>query len=405
MSMTILAAALGWALAATPADWTAPSSDVAGHRAPTMLAFAPLWQPPEGARRPRRRRLLPPASSTSPGTTTGTTTRDFGGTSSKSTEALEREVFGSSSGTGNSAGVRAQATPTLRRGPARDRLRGRSRDDDDDQEGDDDGDDAPHGGPHLGSDVADLPPVIAPHLVSFALGAALMGRSFQFNAPLQPESTSRGGLAAEVESFPLLSRDGWYANLGVGASFASESGSAGIGQADGGTLSYPATQRRWALDVRYAFPFRDRFLVVPMFGYGHSGYDLERRSQPAPSTCAATSTQVCVPDVQVSHLTIGVDARALLTQTLALSLSAAFLPAFGVGRGGGQLGAEAPASARGFSGALAVSWQVMDWLALRASLPLIRYDYSFSGGTRQLSYSSASETYYGAILGATVFTR
>ena len=62
--------------------------------------------------------------------------------------------------------------------------------------------------------------------------------------------------------------------------------------------------------MRYAFAFRDRFRVVPMLGYGRSGYDLERRGQPAPSSCVATTTQVCLPDVQVSHLTIGFDARA-----------------------------------------------------------------------------------------------
>ena len=387
--MTIGAAALGAALLAMPA---APAAwDVS----PGMtLAFAPLWQPPEGAQRRLRRRRMP------------ATTPDLGGTSSKSTEALEREVFGPGTGIGASASAsggssngtraRAEATPSLRRSAS---ARPGARSDEDDDEEDDD---EPSG--HRSTD--NLSPVIAPHMVSFALGTALMGRSFKFDAPLQPESTfPRGGVSAELESFPLLSRDGWFSRLGVGASFSTESGSSGINLTDGGTLSYPATQRRWSFDVRYALPIGVRFLVVPVFGYGRSGYDLERRAQPAPSTCAATSTQVCVPDVQISHLTIGFDARAALTPTLAVSLGAAFLPGFGLGRGPGQLGAESDASTSGFSGSLAVSWQIMHWMALRAAVPLIRYDYEFSGSARPLSYNAASETYYGVVLGATVFTR
>src|SRR5207237_624915 len=119
--------------------------------------------------------------------------------------------------------------------------------------------------------------------------------------------------------------------------------------------------------------------------------------------CAANSTQVCIPDVGVSHLALGVDARLALTNRLGLSLAVAFLPAFGVGRGLGQLGAESPASARGVSGELAMTWQLLDWLAVRAALPLVSYSYQFSG--QNLTYRSASEMYYGLTAGAVVFTR
>jgi len=40
---------------------------------------------------------------------------------------------------------------------------------------------------------------------------------------------------------------------------------------------------------------------------------------------------------------------------------------------------------------------------LRAALPVIHYGYAFSH--RPLAYTSASETYYGVVVGATVFTR
>ena len=69
----------------------------------------------------------------------------------------------------------------------------------------------------------------------------------------------------------------------------------------------------------------------------------------------------------------------------------------------GQLGAESDASARGYSGELALTWRLMSWLALRAAVPVVHYGYQFSN--RTVSYTSASETYYGGIVGATVFTR
>ena len=154
--------------------------------------------------------------------------------------------------------------------------------------------------------------------------------------------------------------------------------------------------------MRYALPLGERFLLVPLVGDGHAGYDLARRTQPAPSTCIATSTQVCLPDVQLSHVTLGLDARFAFTPSLAASLAAAYLPGFGLGRGTGQLGVESDASAQGVSTTLAVSWQLLDWLALRAALPVIHYSYTFS--RRPLAYTSASETYYGVVVGATVFT-
>jgi hypothetical protein len=302
-----------------------------------------------------------------------------------STEALEAQVFGE------------DATPQVRKAPARPQTSSSSDDDDDDSDQDDDARSA-------GGAATALPAVIAPHLIAFGLGTSLMGRSFSFDAPLQPESSfPRGGLVVALESFPLLRVRGWFARFGLGGSFGTEIGSSGVAQPDGATLSYPVSERRWEIDLRYAVPLGQRFLV-PRFGYGQSSYDLARRGQqPAPSACAANSTQVCIPDVAVSHLALGFEARFAATGRLGLSLAAAFLPAFGVGRGMGQLGVESAASARGFSGELAASWQLLDWLALRAALPLVSYSYRFSG--RGLSYTSASEAYYGVTAGAVVFAR
>jgi hypothetical protein len=360
-----------------------------------VLAAAPLWAPPSssssgvtpaglGSPAPRRARKRPPAAV--PVERAAPSERAAAAAPRKgSTEALEAEVFGNE----------APATPQARRAPP---ARARDEQEESDDEEDDDGERRGRGAP------IDLPPVITPHLIAFGLGPSLMGRSFSYDAPLQPESSfPRGGVAATLESYPLLRARGWFARFGVGASFGTEIGDAGIGQADGGTLSYKVSERRWEIDLRYALPLAQRFLLVPRFGYGRSSYDLDRRVQPAPSACTPTNMQVCLPDVSVSHVALGFDARFAAKPWLAVTLGAALLPAFGVARGMGQLGAEAAPSAIGFSTELGVSWQLLDWLAVRAAVPMVRYSYAFSAPA--LTYKAASETYYGISAGAVVFAR
>jgi len=333
------------------------------------VAPAPLWQPADGT----APKSAPPAATPAPRKHRTPAKRDAAA-ATKSTDALEAEVFGN------------EANPTVRRPPAdddRDETDGRART----------------------RATGNLPAVVAPHTVAFALGTAVMSRSFHFNAPLQGDAGApRAGIAATLEAFPLLSLDNVrLGRIGVGASLETEIGNAGIGQPDNGTLIYPFTETRWGFDLRYAIPIGGRFLLLPRLGYGHVSYDLERRNQPAPSLCATTSTQVCLPDVQLSHLIVALDARLALTPSVGLSLALAYLPGFGLGNGAGQLGSESDAAVQGMSGTLAANWQLLDWLALRASLPLTHYSYSFN--RRPLAYTSASETYYGLVVGATVFAR
>ncbi len=372
MLSMLAAPALSAMLVVAAGLWAPPSSSSGGATPAGIVTPAP--------RRARKRPTPPPGERAAPPPRKG------------STEALEAEVFGE------------ETAPQARRsapapGPA---ARRQSHDEDEDSgDGDDDEDQRGRAAP------INLAPVIAPHLIAFGLGTSLMGRSFSYDAPLQPESSfPRGGVVAALEAYPLLSARGWYARLGVGASFGTELGDAtGAAQADGGTLSYKVSERRWELDVRYALPLHQRFLLVPRLGYGRSSYDLDRHPQPSPSTCtsATTMTQVCLPDVGVSHVALGFDARFAATPRLGLSLGAAFLPAFGVARGMGQLGAEAAPSAIGFSTEIAASFQLLDWLALRAGLPVVRYSYTFSAPT--VSYKAASEMYYGFTAGAVVFAR
>jgi hypothetical protein len=346
---------------------------VAAPAAHAGVDSAPLWQPPEGTTPPKTQATTttpPPARKHR----AAPAKRGPAGTN-KPTEALEAEVFGPET-----------TTPTVQRKPA------------------DDGADQDDASPRTRA-TGNVPAVVAPHLIAFDLGTSVMSRTFHFDAPLQGDAGApRAGIAAELEAFPLLSLENrWLARLGIGASFDTEIGNAGIGQPDNGTLIYPFTEMRWGIDVRYAIPLAERFLLVPLFGYGHIGYDLERRGQPAPSACINASTQVCLPDVQVSHMTLGLDARVALTQKVGAALQLAYLPGFGLGSGTGQLGSESDATVQGFASTIAASWQLLDWLALRASVPVIHNSYSFS--RRPLAYTSASETYYGVVVGATVFAR
>jgi hypothetical protein len=335
------------------------------------LAAVLLWPPPQGAASGgsgRKKAKVHPPRTNSPG---GEDLRPRAET--ESTASLEAEVFGPGGGDG--------PTTVRRRPPLLE-------EDDDDRS----------------STV--LPAAIAPHLVSVGLGVSMVGRSFGFDAPLQAENTfPRPGVSASFETYPVVyfRPRSWLAGLGVGATFEHEIGSAEIGQADGATLGFPVSEGRWSIDLRYALSFRDRFVLVPRVGYGHSGFDVERRTETtAPSMCTGTSTQVCLPDVQVSHVTVGVEGRLSVAPAWALTAGAALLPAFGVGRGRGQLGAESAVSAFGTSVDLGVGWQITPWLIARAVVPVTHYSYSFSAPT--VMYKSASETTYGLTVGATVFT-
>ena len=139
---------------------------------------------------------------------------------------------------------------------------------------------------------------------------------------------------------------GWGASASA-RSLATEIGNAGIGQPDNGTLIYPFTETRWGFDLRYAIPLGERFLLLPRLGYGHVGYDLERRNQPAPSLCTTTSTQVCLPDVQLSHLTLA-STRAWRSH-LGGAVAGARVPAgFGLGHGGGPWAPSPTPACRGW---------------------------------------------------------
>jgi len=242
-------------------------------------------------------------------------------------------------------------------------------------------------------------------MAAVELGASLMGRQFGFNTPLQQEKTfPRPGVVAALELYPLLFMNEWYAHFGFGASYEREFGSAGLTQSDGGTLNYGISEERWSVDVRYAFVLGERFVVAALAGYGRSGYDVQRTNESTtPSQCTGNIQQVCLPDVKLSHATLGVDARVAFTPELGMSLGLAYLPAFGVGRAAGGLGVEAAPSATGFAGELAATWQFSSWLAARVSVPVVRYGYSWS--STAVPYKSASETYYGTVFGLVAWTR
>jgi len=412
LTPTILAVPLGLALGLTGWSPTAPLAS-----APVMAAQ--LWQKPASATPARRRKETNDDGQPAKGTARGASTATAGtGTAtsapaakkrrpaspsggaarpaSKSTEALEAEVFGGGAPGVHRKPARHRAHPARRDAADAEDDAEASDDGDDEEEEEDDDDDSAW--------AASLP-VIAPRIVSLGVATALIGRSFRFDAPLQPENTfPRTGIAADLEAYPLMSLRGWARGVGLGGSFATELGSAGIDQADGGRLSYPVTERRWDASLRYAAALGEHLVLVPFAGYGQSSYEVQRKTTLAPSACASGSAQVCLPAIHLSHLAFGAAARVAFSSSVGLSLSGAYLLGFGLGKGTGELGSEAAStSARGLSAELALAWQVKDWLAIRIAAPFTRYAYAFSGSG--LPYHAATETYYGGVLGATIFTR
>src|SRR5262245_7365077 len=73
-------------------------------------------------------------------------------------------------------------------------------------------------------------PSVIPRAVNFALGPAILRRSFAYNvANEQGDHGFRLGYQFALESFPLVSRpSGWYRTLGIGAYYEKEYGDATV---------------------------------------------------------------------------------------------------------------------------------------------------------------------------------
>jgi hypothetical protein len=249
-------------------------------------------------------------------------------------------------------------------------------------------------------------PAIMPRLVWFSGGASALGRTFQFNTALQKESTfPRPGVAMALEAYPLIRMPrGWFKTIGIGASYALELGSAALLQNDGSAVSYPVRQQRWSVDVRYAIPLGERVVVIPALGYASSMFDLQRMTPVPPSQCTNALMQPCLADVQTSALAADAHVRIAVTSELGLGASIGYLVGVGLGKSASQIGSEAgSATWSGYHGQVDASYLVSEWLALRFEVPFVSQSYKFSGGTT--TYSSASESYYGVVFGAAVFSR
>lgn len=253
-------------------------------------------------------------------------------------------------------------------------------------------------------------PVIVPRVISVQVGASAMGRAFAYNTPLQKESTfPRPGIGLTVEAYPMLRMPrGWHRKLGVGFTFAQEFGAAAFGPIpiDGGSYSFPVTQRRWSLDVRYVIPAGERFVIVPAVGYGSNTFDLKTLMPTTPTMCGNDPAimKPCIADVQGSYVMLGAHIRIAATEGLSFSLSGGYLLGLSVGKGAGQIGVESTdTKLSGFQVEPGVNFMLKDWMALRLSVPIVRYSYAFTSA--MAVYKSATEMYYGGNLAILMFMR
>jgi len=263
----------------------------------------------------------------------------------------------------------------------------------DEEEDDDDDDD---------EGVASLPS-IAPHLIALGVGSSFLHRSFSFDRPLQQDKGFRIGYALDLESYPLLTTGpGWQQTLGLGFQYASEIvGTAGVHDSSSEALvSYPVKQARWGIDLRYALTFGEHVVIIPALGYGKLNVDLQRPSPVAPSACMVGSELPCFADVNASHLTADLHIRIAVSPSFGLSLVSGVYRGLNISRAAGGIAAEAPASSNGFHVEPGVTMMLGDWFALQARLPIIRNSYAFGLPSSGVAlYRSATETYYGLVLG------
>jgi hypothetical protein len=251
----------------------------------------------------------------------------------------------------------------------------------------------------------DTAPVLAPRLVSLALEATALGRSFRFDTPLQSENSfPRVGATLQLEAYPLLTltRD-FYRLFGLGIMYGREMGQAAVPQVNGSTISFPVVQSRWQLDVRYPLAVAPSFVIMPALGYGVSAFDLQRGTPVNPSACPVGTAEACLPNISLASFAADLTLRYALTDSAAVSLLGGYLLGSSVGRAPGNIASEAAATATGYHLALGATYVLTDWLAIVAEGELIHHGYAFSSPT--VTYRSATETYYGAGLGLRIFTK
>ncbi|MES1172107.1 MAG: hypothetical protein ABUL77_02630 [Bacteroidota bacterium] len=272
----------------------------------------------------------------------------------------------------------------------------------DEDEDDEDEDDAP---------IASLPSV-APRMLSFQLSPmSFVGRNFAFTLPapaaLQKENTfPRVGIVAALEAYPLVRMaHGWFRKVGIGAAISADVGTAAMKVAGGAMVSYPVSQQRWSIDLRYAFTVGQRLVVIPALGLGSTSYDLKREGTGvAPSACDTSATVImpCLTDISAKYIPLDLHLRIAVTDSVAVGLSGGYFLGSGAPQGNWKAD-QRVGKTSGYHGELGVNSMLNDWLAVRGALSYVHYDYAFSAGTG--AYTAASETYYSVNFGAIVFTR
>jgi hypothetical protein len=253
-----------------------------------------------------------------------------------------------------------------------------------------------------------LPPVL-PRLGVLAVGASALGRSFHYDTPLQGDSSlARMGYVISLEAFPLhRTPPGFHRRIGLGGTFEHQSGTASLLNAsDGTTVSYPLSQSRFGIDLRYFFPIGPHVLILPALGYGRADADLGARTGTLPSGCLVTNTRPCVADAAPSYLTADLHIRVAVSPVLAFSLVGGYLLGVGVASGDGQISSsEARATMQGFHVDVGARILIKDWFAVEAQVPYRRYAYALAPAANSTAtYHAAVDSYYGLVAGVALLS-
>ena len=253
-------------------------------------------------------------------------------------------------------------------------------------------------------------PAIIPRLVNFGLSTAAIRRSFAFDqAALQGDSGIRFGYQLALETFPLVTRpNGWYRTIGLGVAYEKQYGNAVHDMANGMFNGYPFSQSRLGFDLRVGIPAGEWVVIMPAIGYGKTSADLRRSTSSTPTACvAASATDPCFGDVNVSYMTVDLHIRIAVTPNFALSLAGGYLHGLSVTKGMDQITVEAAGTTmKGFHVEPSALMLINDWFAVQAAIPIRRYAYTFQPGAgTSFSYRGAGDTYIGLTAGIAVVTK
>lgn len=241
--------------------------------------------------------------------------------------------------------------------------------------------------------------VVTPRVITVGTALTMVGRHFNFDAPLQKErSFPRLGMALDLEVQPLRYWD--LGGLGIAFGWQRETGQAVLPR-DEGEERLEIVEQRWTLGVGWDFEIGDRLVLTPDIGLARVEFQARNALEALPSQCPAWSTDICLPRVDLLGARTGARVKAALTDDVGLVGAVHGLAGLDLDGTPGALAAEANTTTFGYDAEVALLWRLADWVAARAAFTFTSLRHSFSS-SQDIGYTRADERYYAGAVGLVV---